>query len=295
MDTDPKATRLYQDLDTAFVNIWSLLRKLTERGFIGRVRVDLPDYSADVFMDGSATPQVREIDRATGTETIAEGSLHRLVLRARETPGRINVFEGPTESSPPAQRAAEGLTAPEESQPSPAMIEKEEPTVVPEISSMTSSTNDPFSIPDSSAFLKDDIYPTGSYQDWPAIMATSSALVSAVERAVNANGENFGNLFNRVRLQLADDYSFLDPMSRVFEYANGRAQLNSDVPLNIYISGLSEALRRCVERVAVGDRTRRVRERVALEMLAVARKHQDVLDRSGLQPQLDRIAGTRVM
>jgi len=61
------------------------------------------------------------------------------------------------------------------------------------------------------------------------------------------------------------------------------------------VAAISETLRRIVNRVAVADRARRVRERVALEMLTVARGRADVLDRSGFQSQLDRIAGTRVM
>jgi hypothetical protein len=65
--------------------------------------------------------------------------------------------------------------------------------------------------------------------------------------------------------------------------------------MSVFVSGLSEALRRTVDRVAVGDRARRLRERIALELLAVARKRGEVLERSGLRMQLDRIAGTKVM
>src|SRR5207253_2897049 len=95
-----ETTPLYQNLDATFVNLWSLLRSLTERDFIGRVHVELKDYSADIFINGSATPLVHEIDRAAGTDTMEAGALHRVVLRARETPGTINVFEGADEASP---------------------------------------------------------------------------------------------------------------------------------------------------------------------------------------------------
>src|SRR2546421_3728040 len=98
MSSESKTTVLYQNLDTSFVNLWGLLRKLTHDGFIGRVRVELKDYTADVFMTGSSTPLVHEIDRATGTDTLEEAALHRLVLRARESPGMISVFEGPDEA-----------------------------------------------------------------------------------------------------------------------------------------------------------------------------------------------------
>src|SRR6266478_392842 len=98
MDSESKSRIVYENLDTAFVNLWALLRNLSQRGFIGRVRVELKDYSADVFMTGSSTPLVHEIDRAAGTDSLEEAALHRLVLRARETPGKITVFEGPDEA-----------------------------------------------------------------------------------------------------------------------------------------------------------------------------------------------------
>ena len=302
MANDAKTTPLYQNLDTTFVNIWSLLRSLTERGFAGRVRVELPEYSADVFMNGSGTPMVHEIDRAAGTDILEEGALHRLVLRARETPGTITVFEGLHEAQPSKTVVKEETTAQVVEAPTKEaiaiLVAEEENTIVAEdklSAPRPSPRSDSFQIPDRSEVPNEDLYPTGSYNDWPLILAASGELIAAVERAVNAAGENFGNLFNRVRLQLADDYSFLDPMSRAFDYANGVASLNVELPVSVYTSGLSEALRRSVDRVAVGDRTRRVRERVALEILAVARKQGQVFERSGFQSQLDRIAGTRVM
>src|SRR5437868_816560 len=99
MSSESKTTVLYRNLDTSFVNLWGLLRKLTHDGFIGRVRVELRDYTADVFMTGSSTPLVHEIDRAAGTDTLEEAALHRLVLRARESPGRVSVFEGADEAT----------------------------------------------------------------------------------------------------------------------------------------------------------------------------------------------------
>src|ERR1041385_1820548 len=99
MDTDSKSKSLHETLDTTFVNLWSLLRSLTQKGFIGRIHLESTDYSANVFMNGSAFPLVHEIDRATGTETLEEAALHRLVLRAREAPGTISIFEGTEEAA----------------------------------------------------------------------------------------------------------------------------------------------------------------------------------------------------
>lgn len=305
MDAESKSKPLHENLDTSFVNLWSLLRSLTEKGFIGRVHVESTDYSADVFMNGSGTPLVREIDRAAGTESLEEAALHRLVLRVRETPGTINVFEGADEAAAPRSIKTETPVVTTLPVPnigaSPIIGASDEDTVVAESNRLESASTESRAMANSPAQMKsheaesEDLYPTGSYRDWPAILAASGELIGAIERGVSAAGEDFDSLFRAVRLELTDDYSFLDPMARTFEYSRGVVSLHVQMPVVDYVSGLSLALRRAVDRVAVGARARRVRERIALEMSAAARKHTDVLERSGLQSHFDRIAGTRVI
>ena len=267
MSTKSKSRVIHENLDTTFVNLWALLRSLSQRGFIGRVRVEMKDYTADVFMTGSPTPLVHEIDRAAGTDTLEEGALHRLVLRARETPGTISVFEGADEAVG-VQTTASGTGVRDPQRGSPAGV-LDAPSV-------------------QDADLPDEI-------EWGAVLRASGELVGGVERALTGSGADFASLFNAARLELADDYTFLDPTSDGFAYSNSVVTLNGEVPPNSYVAGLSEALRRAVNRVATGDRARRVRERVALELFSVARKRNEILGRSGFLSQLDRIAGTKVI
>src|SRR2546423_3256812 len=293
MPADSKPSPLYENLDTTFVNLWSLLRNLSQREFIGRVHVEAKDYSADIFLNGSSTPLVHEIDRAAGTDTIEEAALHRVVLRARETPGTISVHEGAHEASPLKDGTHPTAVAGEESSlesAAPAEPDYLEPAKLLPASVAAPQVHQP----PAAEQINEDIYPTGSYKDWPAILSTAGELIGAVERAVVANGEDFNSLLAATRLELADDYSFLDPIMGAFTYGNGVATLKQEIRLGIFVAALSETLRRIVNRVAVGGRERRVRERVALEILSVARARAEVLDRSGFQSQLDRIAGTRV-
>ena len=286
-------TPFLANLDTTFVNLWSLLRKLTEQNFIGRVHVELQDYSADVFLDGSATPLVREVDRTAHTDVTEVGALHRVVLRARETPGTINVFAGADEVTvqQPTTTAAPLVVAE-----TPVLAEAKP---VAETSPIKPVPEPDFGWPNSTEAqapqLEEAVYRTGSYDDWTATLTVAGEVIGAVERAINAVGADFLSLFDTVRLELADDYVFLDPMSQTFHYRDGVASLKGEPPLNVFVTGLSEALRRTADRVAVGDRARRVRERIALELLPVARKRGDVLERSGLKMHLDRIAGTKVL
>jgi hypothetical protein len=296
-------TPLYQNLDTTFVNLWSLLRKLTEQGFIGRVRVELDDYSADVFLDGSSIPLVREIDRTANTETLEKGTLHRVVLRARGAPGTINVFAGAHEATI-AQPAA---AAPEPETPRPNSVAPTSFEVSTTSSAVSEAAPPPatraepetdFEIPpppSSSSGVHESVYRSGSYEDWPAILKLSGELIGAIERGVNAAGGNFASIFDAVRLEMADDYDFLDPIAKPLRYSAGTLTLSPQPAVSVFVAGLSEALRRTVNTVAIGDRARRVRERIALEMLPVVRRHPEALERSRLRAQLDVIAGTTVM
>src|SRR6267143_694542 len=301
MNSESKSRVVHENLDTAFVNLWALLRNLSQRGFIGRVRVELKDYTADVFMTGSNTPLVHEIDRAAGTDTLEEAALHRLVLRVRETPGTISVFEGPDEAV-----AVQGTAALKNETDGSDPVAKRDsgdpglhyaPDAPTETDKVTVPSNEPILTPEieTSSIESAPATETMDEIEWGAVVKASGELVGAVERALTGAGADFAALFQAARLELADDYILLDPMSGQFTYSDSVVTLTGEIPIGPYVIGLSEALRRVVDLVATGDRARRVRERVALELFSVARKRNEILARSGFLPQLDRIAGTKVL
>src|SRR5215467_3480321 len=226
-------TPLYRNLDTTFVNLWSLLRNLSERGFVGRVHIDLKDYSADIFLDGSKTPLTREIDQIAGTDTMESGALHRVVLRARETPGTISLFEGANEALPPKAPPATELSAAPPLQQPPAEpspgANPASPETLRAAEPVRAAKSTPAAIEPSGEMPVDEqIYRAGSYQDWPAILTATGEIVAAVERAIVAMGSNFTPLFETVRLELADDYVFLDPIVKTFHYSAGVASLKNE-------------------------------------------------------------------
>ncbi len=266
---------LYENLDTSFVNLWGLLRFLSQKSFIGRVHVELADYSADVFLNGGDSPMVHEIDRAAGTDVVEEAALHRLVLRVRETPGTITVYEGADEAIAPELKAdapeeTDAAATPELMRSSDAKEADAESVQTPELKFSTTA-------------------------DWSETSKLSGEMIAAVEAAAISSGANFDSLFHETRVALADDYSFLDPLSGSLQYANSTVTMSGESAPAGYVSGISEALRRVVDQFATGERERRTRERIALELARVARKNNDAMARSEFREQLDRIAGTKVL
>jgi hypothetical protein len=267
---------LYQDLDTSFVNLWGLLRYLSQRSFVGRVHVELTDYSADVFLDGSETPLVHEIDRAAGTDVVEEAALHRLVLRVRESAGKISVHEGAAEAVAPqlhpSAKSHDNLAA-----------------ATPE--AIVSDARDDDDSATETTLLQEST-PTA---DAAQTIILGGELIAAVEHAATAQGANFAELFQQSRVALGDDYTFLDPMNTSMRYQNSSLSIQGGTIPQGFVAGMSEALRRVVDRFATGDRARGTRERVALELARVARKNGNAIATSGFKEQLDRIAGTKVL
>ena len=289
MTPEAKPARvLYENLDTSFVNVWALLRYLSQRSFIGRVHVELENYSADVFVTGSETPLVREIDRDAGTDVVEEAALHRLVLRVRESSGSINVYEGVEESIPPQSRSSlESSPLADEIAP---VAEPEAVTPEAMRSSAGKDEEETVVATDTVTVAKQP-----NADEWGETVRVSGELIAGVERAATSLGADFALLFREARISLADDYPFLDPMTGQLRYDNSAVSINGDAQPQGYVAGVSEALRRVVDKTATGERERRTRERIALELARVVRKNSEALARSGFSEQLDRIAGTKVV
>lgn len=287
MTSETKPARvLYENLDTSFVNVWALLRYLSQRSFIGRVHVELENYSADVFVNGSETPLVHEIDRDAGTDVIEEAALHRLVLRVRESTGSINVYEGVSESIPPQIESAKDSPPPADE--IAADLEAATPEAI--VSSAGKDEEETVVATDTVTVVS-----SASDGEWSDTMRVSGELIAGVERAATSLGADFASLFRQTRISLADDYAFLDPMTGQLRYENSSVTMNGESQPQGYVAGVSEALRRVVDQIATGERERRTRERIALELARVARKHGEALARSGFSEQLDRIVATKVL
>lgn len=291
---------LYENLDTSFVNLWALVRYLMQRGFVGRVHVTLDGYSADVALNGSSTPMVHETDHATGRDSLEEAALHRLVVRAREPGGTISVYEGAEEAAkvgPQAETTPEAGALERDVAAPPAAVAPEPPASTPDPPA-DMFVLPPASVLESAGSKMIAAVAKGTTQkasDWTDLVEISGELIAAIERAATSLGADFAAEFKAVRLELADDYTFLDPSLNRFDYAESKVKVSAKPGAGPYVAAIGESLRRVVDKVAGGDRGGRVRERVALELAMLARKRREALTRFNLDMQLDRIAGTRVL
>lgn len=243
----------FDSLNTSYLSLAALIRYLRENDFTGRLHIALDHYEADVFLNGSQTLNVTELDLATGREAQGEGAMQRLLVRAREPGGVITLYEADVK-----------------------------PGAAPSGNSDAVENNKQLNADESV-----------TVDDLSRVVAVSAKLINAVELAVESAGVSFAELFQMARIEIGDDYPFLDPTVGGFEYDNSQVNLQSTPVVAAYVQGVSEALNRVVNRVAQQRGENNVRERVALELTILARRQPNAL--AQFTSQLDRIAGTAVL
>ncbi len=277
---------VHENLDTAYVNLAALLRYLQSRKFAGRVHVELDEYDADVFLSGKDAPRVRETDHATGRSGEGEAALQRLLVRAREAGGLVSVYEESGEDLMGVAQQADSIRQ----------------SNVLASSNANANYGETRSRDAAQANLQNVAGEASNETDaaWNELVSVSGELIAAVERATASYGADFMAHFRATRLALADDYAFLDPSAGRFEYTSGGAAhwRARQLDAKVYVAGLSECLRRVVDRIAAqvrADQVKGLRERIALELAVLARRRQSALARAQFTPQLDRVAGTRVL
>lgn len=258
--TETNSSAVHENLDTAYLNLASLLRYLQQRDFAGRVHVELTEYEADVYLNAQDAPRVRELDHATGQKSEGDEALQRLLARAGESGGLVSVYTGNDEAFDLA--------------------------------------NLPLPFPNSELEIgqESELDVSREEHEWRELIRMSGELIAAVERASQSVSKEFEVLFRGARLELSDDYPFLDPLTESFEYVSGGlVRLHTRPAPDAYVASICECLRRVVTKLATGEFGRRFRERVALELAVLARRRQSQLTRFKLIQQFDRIAGTRVL
>jgi hypothetical protein len=247
------STISFDTLNTTYVSLSALIRYLREQGISGRLHVALKDYECDVFLNGQEELHVLERDLSTGQEAKGTAAMERLMVRSREPGGLITFFK------------------PEAAVASPEVIAKESPP--PAV--VTNQVKDTESV-------------TPKKPESHDLLEISGELIAAVERAVLDTGTNFDEQFHLARVDVGDDYSFLDPTVLGFEYSDSSVVVTARPSRTVYIAGLTECLRRLVNRIA--EHKPGFRERVANELSRAA--HQRTKGLAEFNSQIDRIAGT---
>ena len=305
-----KTRPIHENLDTSFVNVSALLRYLQRRQFVGRIRVELSGYEADISLLEGNKMQVREHDLLAGRVAEGEEALQRLLIRAREPGGTINVYQSVAETAknPPLEKpkpvaAAAAKPAPNalpkvslngnggsngngsgHKLPKPVIAEEAE---APAPKPAAPLPNFPFELTnevEARARQAQQLSPA----DWQTLLQLNGELLGTIDKALAEARLNFSGAFAKVRAEIAADYPFLNPAHGTFEYAGGKVTMREQMSARLFVAGINESLRRILERLAASPKFSQVYRAVAQKILALIKQRKPLYEKFSITPQLER-------
>lgn len=310
---------IHENLDTSFVNLSALIKYLRRRQFIGSVRVELSGYEADVTLTAAGDLRVREHDRIAGRISEGEEALQRLLIRAREPGGIINVFQTIEENALPT-----GETSPDIKEiPVVAAVPPPVKIVAAETPHQNGNGNSKIGkvelSPDAESNIKAELpnnkdnappspVPPLPFElsnnfeakakqsnlapnDWQMLLNLTAELLNTFDKSLAEANLEFAAAFEKACKEIAGDYPFLDPAANIFKYQNGKITVRRQINAKLLTASINEILRRIMEKLGRNPKFSNVYLVTAHRILALIEKRRPLYDKFSITPQLAKIIG----
>lgn len=314
---------IHENLDTSFVNLSALVRYLRRRQFAGNIRVELSGYEADIHLTAANEMRVREHDRIAGRVSEGEEALQRLLIRAREPGGIINVYQAVEEKveekkeitpeiKPPAPIVAPHIQPIEEK---PIAAETESVSVAAKIpapngnhqngASKNGKNKLPANIENLPPVKAEPEFPFEfsnkfeskarqlhlAPQDWQMLLNLTAELLNAIDKTLAGANLEFTLAFEKARTEIAADYPFLNPSAGIFDYRLGKITVREQINAKLFVASINETLRRILEKLGRNPKFSNVYLITTHKILALIEKRKPLYDKFSITPQLARTIG----
>lgn len=291
---------LYENLDTAFVNLSALIKYLRQREFVGRIRVELNSYEADIVLHEENKIGVREHDRISGRTAEGEEVFQRLLIRAREPGGTIHVYQAVKEEKKiefvpevvaetnnghkPVEKAVVVATSTNGTAVKSAKVEE-----VPAKTATVHHPKFPFDL--SNRMENKARLSQLSDQDWQILLGLTGELLGIIDRTLAEAKLDFKLAFSKARSEISADYPFLHPTAKIFEYADGKVVMHEQVSPKLFVASIIESLRRILDKLGANTKFSEVYRLTIQKILALISHRQSFYDKFSITPQLKKIVG----
>ncbi len=289
---------IHENLDTSFINLSALVKYLRRKRFAGSIRIELGDYEAEIILSDEDDLIVREHDRVSGRVGEGDEALQRLLIRARQPGGIINVYRHLTESFPVFEN--NGKTAEENIisvEPEQTILQVEEKSFDQPADSATQilSKSDAVS-PDFPLKFSNNVETRARQnnlapQDWQMLMDLTGELLRAIDQSLAEAGLNFKTAFQKASAEIAKDYPFLHREKGIIDYGQGKITLNEQISATIFVAGIMETLRRIMEKLGANPKFSEIYRQTVQEILALIRQRQPLYDKFSITTPLEKIIG----
>lgn len=289
---------LYENLDTAFVNLSALIKYLRHREFVGLIRVELNSYEAEINLCEDNKIAVREHDKISGRKAEGEEVFQRLLIRSREPGGTIHVYQIVKEveqkefvaeiksengnghkiaevalpnSNGTAVQAVKTVEAPIKNEP------------------IVHHPNFPFDLHNSvENKARQANIPE---QDWNILLGLTGELLGIIDRTLAEAKLDFKLAFSKARSEISDDYPFLHPSAKIFDYAEGKITMSEQVSAKLFVASMIESLRRILDKLGANPKFTEVYRLTTQKLLALINHRQNFYDKFSMTLQLKKILG----
>lgn len=267
MDIDP----IHENLNTAFVDLGSLVKHLYRLQFVGRVHIELSSYEADIVFRSKNLVHAREYDHLTGRLSDGEAALRSILEKAKEPNGRINVY-----------REIEMIKR----EPSTAKVFVDE-AIVSGARKMAYGFCDTNA---SSVFAERDILDLGSIdRDRDEFKELVLELLKNATVAFKRQGLDFELLFRNACIITADRYSFTLPEAGELEFKEERLYVAEHITADKLANAISAILGHVLFQLRTSSEHQDLFDHTTNRMRAVLARRNSLLDRMVLRRQFEKL------
>ena len=297
-----KHRSIHENLDTSFVNLSALLRYLRRRQFVGKVRIELSGYEADIYLGTGNHLRACEYDQIAGRIAEGEEALQRILIRSREPGGIVNVYQEISE-----KEAAEANIK-DAPAPTPAPVQTVKPQAVnipkpngkPEIQTVAVVENPPprkkLSLEHFAFELRNKVedkakQPSLSPKDWQVLLSLTSELLETIDKTLAAANLNFAAAMQKARVEISADYPFLNPGANVFEYKDGKVAMREQTSAKLFTASIVEILQRIMEKLGANPKFANIHHQTKQRILALIHHRRAFYDKFSITKSLEKLSG----
>lgn len=292
---------IHENLDTSFVNLSALLRYLRRREFVGKINVELSGYAAEIVLTGGNEIKIQEHDRIAGRIAEGEEALQRLLIRAREPGGIVNVYQTAENEKEKIEEIIEE-TEPIISRPAVSEIPKPKPFVSNGTSAKPQFDNikdeiviakPPVKLPDFPFNLTNKVEAKArrvnlSPQHWQTLLDLTGELLGKIDETLETAKLDFKAAFDKACLEIADDYPFFADCND-FVYQNGKISMREQTAATVFVGGIFEVLRRILDKLGSFPKYRTVHQQCLKTLDELKERRKRFYDKFSITPQIERI------
>lgn len=267
-----KQLLIHRNLSTSFVNLAALLRHLRRLQFVGTISVELSSYDAEIELLSSGAIRAVERDYSDGRVEIGDGALQRILIRAREAGGLIQVYRaGEVNRVFIDRKIVAGANR---------MLNGKFDTHVSNFEGVN---------PSEPTIMKMNV--PESPENWSELLSIMTELLRTLDDSLSSANIEFSDAFQTACGFASFNHPFLDPETDVVTYRDGYISVRSKVSNQELSDGLVEAISHIMDRLREDQQFGKLHHSTLHKLRVLANRRRPQFEKFALKENLQLSLG----